>query len=120
MDGLYVDLFWQQTLATLSASGKTILVGAGLPGSSGMNTSIAALEGYDFSSALEALRADNARAHAEPFTTSGRRDEEAYQNAVVIRGAHRGTVYSSAYRYPSACGTHSASAAFRSTFSDAG
>ena len=85
------DLFWQQTLATLSASGKTILVGAGLPGSSGMNASIATLEGYDFSSALEALRADNAQAQAEPFTTSGRRDEEAYQNAVVIRGAHRGT-----------------------------
>lgn len=88
------DLFWQQTLATLSGSGKTIALGAGLPDSSTpLNASSAMLRTYDFSAAVAALRADNAgiSVRGGRFERSDPQNREAYRNAMVIRGVQRGT-----------------------------
>ncbi|MGI9075483.1 MAG: hypothetical protein ACR2JB_30110 [Bryobacteraceae bacterium] len=79
------DLFWQQTLARLSASGKTILVGAGLPDTSQLHKSSPSLASYDFGAAAAALRGARLpiRIHIED-TDSG--DSDPYRNAIVIRG----------------------------------
>jgi len=86
------DLFWQQTLASLAASGKTILVGAGLPASSNrpLNSS-SALANVDFTAAVAALRSGDMEmlAHTERARSDSQR--QAYQNALVIRGAQQNT-----------------------------
>lgn len=88
------DLFWQQTLATLSASGKTIAVGAGLPNySNSPNSSGALLGRYDFSAAVATLRWDGIPnpLRTGGFDTSDPQDGDTYRNAIVIRGAQQGT-----------------------------
>ncbi len=80
------DLFWQQTLATLSGSGKTILVGAGLPLKICSSTSIAA---YDFGAAVALLKTD--RPQFRLGTDPGNCDS--YSNAIVIRGSQGGTIF---------------------------
>jgi predicted amidohydrolase len=88
------DLFWQQTLSALSESGKTILVGAGLPAPPDrLISSSALLREYDFSAAVAALRSDQPQLSERvvAFVSPNRRDTETYRNAVVIRGAQQGT-----------------------------
>jgi predicted amidohydrolase len=83
------DLFWQPTLARLSASGKTILIGAGLPGSfRHPNSSTAALDSYDFGAAIAALRGAQVciQANGENSSVS-----DFYRNVIVIRGNQAGT-----------------------------
>jgi predicted amidohydrolase len=83
------DLFWQPTLAALSASRKTILVGAGFPGSPRHPiTSAAALGSYDFGAAIATLRGAKSRVlvHAD-----GTDSADSYRNVVVIRGMQTGT-----------------------------
>ncbi len=86
------DLFWQRTLAALSASGKTILVGAGLSESAlqPQNRS-AALASYDFAAAVAALRGGDLLVPRRPAQLRGIRGSDVYRNAIVIRGAHSGT-----------------------------
>jgi predicted amidohydrolase len=88
------DLFWQQTLSALSENRKTILVGAGLPTPPDrLISSSTKLRDYDFSAAVTALRPGRFRySHrVAALTSPDRPDSEAYQNAVVIRGAQQGT-----------------------------
>ncbi|MGI9074274.1 MAG: hypothetical protein ACR2JB_23840 [Bryobacteraceae bacterium] len=88
------DLFWQPTLATLSASGKMIALGAGLPDlSATVDNPSARLQSYDFSAAVATLRSD---AIPNPLSVGGldpsdRQDGDRYRNAIMIRGAQRGT-----------------------------
>lgn len=87
------DLFWQQTLATLAASGKAIRVGAGLPDSPIWPPRLRAELGrYGISAAVAALRSGSAniRAGRGRMERSDPRDAEAYRNAIVIRGAQQG------------------------------
>lgn len=79
------DLFWHQTLARLSASGKTILVGAGLPDASQLHKSSLSLAFYDFGAAAAALRGARLpiRIHIEDTDSD---DSDPYRNAIVIRG----------------------------------
>ena len=82
------DLFWQQTLSALSESGKTILVGAGLPTPPDRRISSSALlREYDFSAAVAALQPS----HRFAALTTPDSLDEAYRNGVVIRGAQQGT-----------------------------
>lgn len=86
------DLFWHGTLANLSASGKTILVGAGVPESASKRQNApAVLASYDFAAAAAALQGDRllVARHAKQF--SGTETSDAYRNAIVIRGAQSGT-----------------------------
>jgi hypothetical protein len=77
------EAFWQQTLARLRASGKTILIGARLP----TGDQPLPHRRYDFSADLVALRGGR----PTPFRSAARigtaSDHFRYDNAVVIRGA---------------------------------
>ena len=87
------DLFWQQTLTSLAANGKTIIVGAGLPTSSiRPRSSSAALANYDFTPAVAALRSGNSEilVYTKPRGESVPQ-RRAYENALVIRGAQHDT-----------------------------
>lgn len=78
------DAFWQQTLAGLRASGKTILVGARLPLSTPQQQSPV----YNFASDLTALHGSTRT--SQVVYTRYRRElggQFAYDNAVLIRGA---------------------------------
>jgi apolipoprotein N-acyltransferase len=77
------DVFWQQTLAELKASGKMVLIGARVP------TALHdAQPRYDFSAELATLRNDPAMVW--PCLPESARSSPAYVNAVVIRGAQEG------------------------------
>jgi len=74
------ELFWQQTLAELRASGKAMLIGAGIPTSS-------APPRIDFSAELAALRDEPPIApHA-----AAQNDVPSYWNAALILGTQTGT-----------------------------
>src|SRR5579875_122035 len=73
------ELFWQQTLAELRASGKTMVIGAGIPSSS-------APRPIDFSAELAALR-DESQA---PPRAATQNDGPSYWNAALILGAQTG------------------------------
>ena len=77
------EAFWQQTLARLRASGKTILLGARIPA----HYQISPQQTYDFSADLAALETGL----SDPFPPVRRSlnlmAEFAYDNAVMIRGA---------------------------------
>ncbi len=83
------DLFWQPTLARLSASGKTILVGAGLPGSFRRPISSTALDSYDFGAAIAVLRGAKSQVRDDPDGTDSA-GSDSYRNVVVIRGTQAG------------------------------
>ena len=76
------DVFWQQTLAELKASGKTVLIGARIP-----RIAPGVHPPYDFSAELATLGSTpmriSVRPEAEPWSP-------AYFNAVIIRGAQAG------------------------------
>ena len=84
------DLFWHQTLARLSASGKTILVGAGLPDTSQLHKSSFSLASYDFGAAAAVLRGAKrqVRTNGEDADTD---ESDSYRNGLVIRGKQAGT-----------------------------
>ena len=84
------DLFWQQTLANLSASRKTIFVGSGLSESSQLYRSNPTLAGYDLAEAIAVLRSDTS---PRPLQRRGQDlgTSDVYKNAVVIRGAESAT-----------------------------
>ncbi len=84
------DLFWQPTLAALSTSGKTILIGAGLPDSFRPISSTAALGSYDFEAAVAALRGAKSeiRIHADGTVSGG---FDSYRNVIVMRGTQAAT-----------------------------
>ncbi len=86
------DLFWQRTLAKLSANGKTILVGAGLSesASQGQNRT-AALVSYDFAAAAAALRGGDLLVPRHAVQLRGIVGSDVYRNAIVIRGGQSGT-----------------------------
>lgn len=69
------DLFWQQTLARLRASGKTVVLGAGLP------RDVISARPIDFSADLAVLHGRE----RPPWRVH--QAEAAYHNAAVIRGA---------------------------------
>jgi hypothetical protein len=74
------DMFWQQTLAELQASGKTVLIGARIP--------LEQLDSrplYDFSAELATLGSTNASVSAR--RPRSEQWSPAYFNGVVIRGA---------------------------------
>jgi predicted amidohydrolase len=83
------DVFWEQTLAALRASGKTIVVGARIPEPA---EEVSALP--DFSTSLAVLRAE--RAGANSIRISGPTEELVWQpryfNAMVIRGSQAAVV----------------------------
>lgn len=84
------DLFWQPTLARLSASGKTILLGAGRPESPPLRNSARSLASYDFAGALAVLQSGRSPRAVQPGgQNSG--SSASYKNAIVIRGAQNGT-----------------------------
>ena len=84
------ELFWQQTLANLTASGKTLLIGAGIPISSGARGG--EITRYDFASAVAVLRAEQTTSLRRPGIPD-ETETASYRNALLMRGAHRG-VYS--------------------------
>jgi predicted amidohydrolase len=73
------ELFWQQTLADLRASGKTIVIGAGIP-------TRTAPDHVDFSAELAALRDKPV-----PVPDTVQHETPAYLNAALIRGTETGT-----------------------------
>lgn len=76
------DAFWQQTLAKLKASGKTVLIGARIPTSGPAPNPI-----YDFSAELATLRSASPPASTRlPETNHW---SPAYLNGIVIRGTKR-------------------------------
>ncbi|HLH01351.1 MAG TPA: hypothetical protein VKX25_01160 [Bryobacteraceae bacterium] len=77
------DIFWQQTLAKLKASGKTVLIGARIPASAPVPGPV-----YDFSAELATLRS----ASLVPSTRSPEAEKwsPTYFNGVVIRGGQAG------------------------------
>jgi predicted amidohydrolase len=81
------DAFWEETLAALHASGKTIVVGARIP-------EAAAGAPADFSTSLAVLRGELAA--AKGIRISGPMEESAwhppYSNAMVVRGAQAAEV----------------------------
>ncbi len=78
------DMFWQPTLDSLRASGKTILIGARVPSSSAHPSGHV----FDFSADLAALSAQQTnRSAALPFVSTRKAQPPfTYDNAVVIRG----------------------------------
>lgn len=79
------DAFWQPTLDSLRANGKTILIGARVPSS----TSHPSGPVFDFSADLAALSALQTNGSAAlPLAVATRKSQPpfAYENAVVIRG----------------------------------
>ncbi len=77
------DVFWQQTLAKLKASGKTVLIGARIP-----KTAPAPHPQYDFSTELAALR--SAPMLASSRSPGAEKWSPAYFNALIIRGGQAG------------------------------
>jgi hypothetical protein len=77
------DAFWQQTLAELKASGKTVLIGARIPTSAPASNPV-----YDFSAELAILR----HASLLPLTHSPEAEKwsSTYFNGLVIRGGQAG------------------------------
>lgn len=76
------DVFWQQTLAKLKASGKTVLIGARIPTSPPIPGPV-----YDFSTELATLRSGSLVASTRlPETNHW---SPAYLNGIVIRGTKR-------------------------------
>lgn len=84
------ELFWQQTLAKLSASGKTLLIGAGIPNFSGARRG--EIAHYDFASAVATLRAAPTRTLRQ-FGSPYEAKPIAYRNALLILGAERGAYF---------------------------
>ncbi|MBV8361470.1 MAG: hypothetical protein JO189_26570 [Deltaproteobacteria bacterium] len=83
------DLFWQQTLAELSASGKTILVGATVPDvTANSQASAAQIGNYDFTETIAAIR--SIRTDAAKPAPAMSFDSIPYRNAVLIRGVETG------------------------------
>jgi hypothetical protein len=72
------ELFWQQTLAELRASGKTVIIGVGIPTSSSRAR-------VDLSAELAALRGEHF-AITDPPTSH----VPSYLNAALIRGTQSG------------------------------
>ena len=82
------DAFWQQTLAHLRASGKTILVGARIP----IPSHDRAPARYDFSADLAALGGERLPMFSTTDSRAGHRTEAGfpYDNALIVRGAETG------------------------------
>jgi apolipoprotein N-acyltransferase len=74
------DVFWQQTLAKLKASGKTVLIGARIP-----TSAPATAPAYDFSAELAILH--SASLVASTRSLEAEKWSPAYFNGLVIRGA---------------------------------
>lgn len=82
------DMFWQPTLDSLRASGKTILIGSRVPLSSAQPTGPI----FDFSADLAALSAREAnRNAARPLPVATRKPQPpfTYDNALLIRGVEQ-------------------------------
>jgi hypothetical protein len=77
------DVFWQQTLAQLRASGKTVLIGARIAASAPTPSPV-----YDFSAELATLR--NASPAASTRSPEAEKWSPAYFNGLVIRGTQAG------------------------------
>jgi hypothetical protein len=73
------ELFWQQTLAELHASGKTVIIGVGIPTSSSRAR-------VDLSAELAALRGERFAITDPPPSHA-----PSYLNAALIRGTQSGT-----------------------------
>jgi predicted amidohydrolase len=78
------DAFWQQTLAELKASGKTVLIGARIP-----REQFGSRPLYDFSAELATL--DSTQAPVPAGAPRSTQWSPAYFNAIVIRGAQAAT-----------------------------
>jgi hypothetical protein len=78
------DVFWQQTLAELKASEKTVLIGARIPREQFGSRPI-----YDFSAELATLGSAQSPVPAGPSRST--QWSPAYFNAIVIRGAQEAT-----------------------------
>jgi predicted amidohydrolase len=76
------DAFWQQTLAELKASGKTVLIGARIPRKAWAERPL-----YDFSAELATLRRPAPTPTRSPETE---RWSPTYFNGLVIRGGQAG------------------------------
>jgi hypothetical protein len=83
------DAFWEQTLAALRASGKTIIVGARIP-----EGSVPTGHPADFATSIAVLRSDLRDTNI--IRSSGRKDEAIwrprYTNAMVVRGVQAAIV----------------------------
>jgi hypothetical protein len=78
------DAFWEQMLAALRASGKTIIVGARIPGSAPVGRPA------DFATSIAVLRGANAIHPSRPIDEPIWRPR--YINAMVVRGAQAAIV----------------------------
>jgi hypothetical protein len=104
------DVFWQQTLAKLKASGKTVLIGARIPTSAPAPNLV-----YDYSAELATLR--DVSLSASTRSPEAEKWSPAYLNGLVIRAAKR-EYSSSGFRFQWRCGIRSGRTQHRSGLPD--